>query len=144
MNLTHIEHIGIAVKNLENSISYWEKVLGLKCSAIEIIPEQESRSAFFQVGQTRIELFERTASEYQIGQCIEKNDEGNQYIEFAANYRENPSHVTETIKLLLLDEQSCIDAVEMSFDVFHPKLTYGSLTRLSENKKQIHPIANNN
>ncbi|HNW53997.1 MAG TPA: VOC family protein, partial [Bacteroidales bacterium] len=60
MNLSHIEHIGIAVKSLEDSIPYWEKVFGLKCYAIEEVADQRVKTAFFMVGQTKIELLEST------------------------------------------------------------------------------------
>ena len=63
MNLSHIEHIGIAVKSLEVSIPYWEKVFGLKCYAIEEVVDQRVKTAFFMVGQTKIELLESTDPE---------------------------------------------------------------------------------
>ena len=56
MKPTHIEHIGIAVKNLNDSISYYENVLGLKCYAIEEVKEQKVKTAFFKIGETKIEL----------------------------------------------------------------------------------------
>lgn len=54
MNLTHIEHLGIAVKSLETAIPYYESVLGLKCYAVEEVAEQKVKTAFFKVGQTKI------------------------------------------------------------------------------------------
>ena len=54
MELSHIEHIGIAVKSLEEAIPFWEKQLGLKCYSIEEVPEQKVRTAFFKVGQSKI------------------------------------------------------------------------------------------
>lgn len=72
MNLSHIEHIGIAVKSLENSIPYWEKIFGLKCYSIEEVAEQKVKTAFFKVGQTKIELLESTDPEGPIGKFIEK------------------------------------------------------------------------
>jgi methylmalonyl-CoA/ethylmalonyl-CoA epimerase len=56
MNISHIEHIGIAVKNLEESIKYYEEVLGMKCYNIEEVADQKVRTAFFKVGDTKIEL----------------------------------------------------------------------------------------
>ena len=58
MNISHIEHIGIAVNSLEDAIPYYENVLNLKCYAIEEVADQKVRTAFFQVGQTKIELLE--------------------------------------------------------------------------------------
>ena len=60
MKPTHIEHIGIAVKSLEEAIPFYENVLGLKCYAVEEVKDQKVKTAFFQVGQTKIELLEST------------------------------------------------------------------------------------
>lgn len=58
MNISHIEHVGIAVTSLEEAIPFYEKMLGFKCFAIEEVADQKVRTAFFQVGQTKIELLE--------------------------------------------------------------------------------------
>ena len=56
MKVSHIEHLGIAVNSLEEAIPYWENVLGLKCYAIEEVADQKVKTAFFMLGQTKIEL----------------------------------------------------------------------------------------
>ena len=61
MKVSHIEHLGIAVKNLEEAIPYWENVLGLKCYAIEEVADQKVKTAFFKIGQTKMELLEPTS-----------------------------------------------------------------------------------
>ena len=70
MEVSHIEHLGIAVKSLDEAIPYWENVLGLKCYAIEEVPDQKVRTAFFKLGQTKIELLEPTSEYYIICKCI--------------------------------------------------------------------------
>ena len=60
MNISHIEHIGIAVKSMEEAITYYEDILGLKCYAVEEVADQKVKTAFFMVGQTKIELLEST------------------------------------------------------------------------------------
>ena len=72
MKPSHIEHIGIAVTNLNEAISFYEKVLGLTCYNIEEVPDQKVRTAFFMVGQTKIELLESTDPEGPIGKFIAK------------------------------------------------------------------------
>ena len=72
MKISHIEHIGIAVKNLDESIKYYENVLGFRCYAVEEVKEQKVKTAFFMVGQTKIELLESTDPEGPIGKFIEK------------------------------------------------------------------------
>ena len=83
MKPTHIEHIGIAVKNLDSSIKYYEEVLGLKCYAVEEVRDQKVKTAFFMVGQTKIELLESTEPDGPIGKFIEKKGEGIHHIAFA-------------------------------------------------------------
>ena len=85
MEISHIEHIGIAVKNLEESIKFYETVFGLKCYATEEVIDQKVRTAFFKVGETKIELLESTDSEGAIGKFIEKRGEGIHHLAFAVN-----------------------------------------------------------
>ena len=66
MKVSHIEHLGVAVKSLDEAIPYWENVLGLKCYAIEEVADQKVRTAFFMLGQTKIELLEITDSHFQV------------------------------------------------------------------------------
>ena len=85
MDISHIEHIGIAVKSLDEAIPFWEKQLGLKCYAIEEVKEQKVRTAFFKIGQSKIELLESTDPEGPIGKFIEKKGEGVHHVAFAAD-----------------------------------------------------------
>ena len=83
MKVTHIEHLGIAVANLEESIKYYEEVLGLKCYSIEEVTDQKVKTAFFMVGQTKIELLESTSPDGPIGKFIEKKGQGMHHLAFA-------------------------------------------------------------
>ena len=85
MNISHIEHIGIAVKDLQKSISFYENILGLKCYNIEEIKDQKVRTAFFKSGDTKIELLEPTDPESTIAKFIEKKGEGIHHIAFATD-----------------------------------------------------------
>ena len=77
MKVSHIEHLGIAVNSLEEAIPYWENVLGLKCYAIEEVADQKVKTAFFMLGQTKIELLEPTSPESTIAKYLEtKGAEG--------------------------------------------------------------------
>ena len=70
MSVSHIEHIGIAVQSLEEAIPYYEKLLGTTCYAVEEVADQKVKTAFFKVGQTKIELLESTDPEGPIGRFI--------------------------------------------------------------------------
>lgn len=63
MNISHIEHLGIAVKSLDEAIPYYENILGMKCYSIEEVADQKVKTAFFKVGQTKLELLEPTSDE---------------------------------------------------------------------------------
>jgi methylmalonyl-CoA/ethylmalonyl-CoA epimerase len=133
MDLTHPEHIRIAVKSLESSILYWENVFGLKCSAIEVVPGRKVRIAFFKIAHIKIELIESSDTDGFIGQFIDKDDDGIQNRVFALKNRVYSNLVTETTKLQLIDEQSCKDAIRLYINFLHPELTFDALTELCEN-----------
>ncbi len=136
MNISHIEHIGIAVKNLEESILYWEKIFGLKCYAVEEVKDQKVKTAFFMVGQTKIELLESTDPEGPIGKFIENKGEGIHHMAFAVNDLEKALAETETNGIRLIDKEPRKGAEGLHIGFLHPKSTYGVLTELCEDKNQ--------
>ena len=135
MELTHIEHIGIAVKNMDEAISYYEDILGLKCYAIEEVKDQKVKTAFFKVGQTKIELLEATEPEGPIGKFIEKKGEGVHHIAFAVNKIENALKEAEEKNVSLIDKTPRKGAEGLNIAFLHPKSTMGVLTELCEGKK---------
>ncbi|TVQ15712.1 MAG: methylmalonyl-CoA epimerase [Bacteroidetes bacterium] len=136
MKLTHIEHIGIAVKNLEESISYYEDVLGLKCYAIEEVKDQKVKTAFFMVGETKIELLESTDPEGPIGKFLEKKGEGVHHLAFAVDGIENALEELKTKGVQLVDQAPRKGAEGLDIAFLHPKSTKGVLTELCENKNK--------
>ncbi len=128
MNITHIEHIGIAVNSLEEAIPYYEQVLGLKCYAIEEVADQKVKTAFFMVGQTKIELLESTDPEGPIGKFIEKKGAGVHHLAFAVeNVNEALSEVAAK-GVQLIDKAGRKGAEGMNIGFLHPKSTLGVLT----------------
>ncbi len=93
MKVSHIEHLGVAVKSLDEAIPYWENVLGLKCYAIEEVADQKVRTAFFMLGQTKIELLEPTSEESTIAKYIEKRGEGIHHMALACENIEEHSQM---------------------------------------------------
>ncbi|MDD3629591.1 MAG: methylmalonyl-CoA epimerase [Bacteroidales bacterium] len=134
MDVSHIEHIGIAVKNLDESIEKYEKLFNIKCYAIEEVKDQKVKTAFFKIGQTKIELLEGTDPESAISKFIEKRGEGVQHIAFAVK---NIDDVLEELKnknVQLIDEKPRSGAEGLSIAFLHPKSTGGVLIELCENK----------
>lgn len=136
MKLTHIEHIGIAVNNLEESIAYYENILGLKCYAVEEVKDQKVKTAFFQVGQTKIELLESTDPEGPIGKYIEKRGQGVHHLAFAVEGIENALTEAENKGVLLIDKQPRKGAEGLHIAFLHPKSTFGVLTEFCEDKNK--------
>lgn len=132
MELTHIEHIGIAVKNLDEAIKYYESILGLKCYAIEEVKDQKVKTAFFMIGQTKIELLESTEPDGPIGKFIEKKGEGIHHIAFAASNLKDALSEAETKGIQLIDKEPRKGAEGLNIAFLHPKSTYGVLTELCE------------
>ena len=136
MKPTHIEHIGIAVKSLEEAIPYYEKVLGLKCYAIEEVKDQKVKTAFFMVGQTKIELLEPTSDDSTIAAFIEKRGTGVHHIAFAVNDLEHVLEETAQKEIRLIDQHPRKGAEGLNIAFLHPKSTGGVLTELCEKPQE--------
>ncbi len=132
MNLSHIEHIGIAVKSLEEAIPFWEKQLGLKCYAIEEVKEQKVRTAFFRIGQSKIELLESTDPEGPIGKFIEKKGEGVHHLAIAAEGLQSNLDELAGNGVQLIDKAPRKGAEGLDIAFLHPKSTHGVLLELCE------------
>ena len=135
MNPTHIEHIGIAVADLKASIELFEKVLGQKCYNIEEVTDQKVKTAFFKVGETKIELLQSTDPEGPIGKFIEKKGEGIHHIAFAVRGIENRLKQVSETGIRLIDTQPRKGAEGLDIAFLHPKSTNGVLIELCEDKK---------
>lgn len=130
MKISHIEHLGIAVKNLEEAIPYYEEVLGMKCYNIEEVADQKVKTAFFKVGQTKIELLEPTCPESTIAGFIEKRGEGVHHIAFAVEDVAEALAEAEEKEIRLIDKAPRKGAEGLNIAFLHPKSTKGVLTEL--------------
>ena len=83
MDLSHIEHLGIAVKSIQEALPFFEETLGLKCYNIEEVADQKVRTAFLKIGETKLELLEPTSEDSPIAKFLEKRGEGIHHIAFA-------------------------------------------------------------
>ncbi len=132
MKPQHIEHIGIAVKNLQASIKFYEEVLGLACYKIEEVEDQQVKTAFFKVGDTKIELLESTSPEGPIAKHIEKRGEGIHHIAYAVDNLPAALQEAESKGIQLIDREPRKGAEGLRIAFLHPKSTHGVLTELCE------------
>ena len=134
METTHIENIAIAVKSLKESIPFYENSLGLKCYAIEEVKDQKVKTAFFKVGQTKIELLEATDPNSPVGKFIEKKGEGLHHMAFAVKNIENALEEVDSKGIRLIDKKPRKGAEGLDIAFLHPKSTFGVLTEFCEKK----------
>jgi methylmalonyl-CoA/ethylmalonyl-CoA epimerase len=125
---TKIDHLGIAVRSLEESIPLWEKLLGTKVEGIEEVAEQKVRTAFFKVGESHFELLEPTSPESAIAKFIEKNGEGIQHVALAVADSGQALSEAKEKGFRLIDEKPRKGAGAKDIGFLHPKSTGGVLT----------------
>ena len=132
MDISHIEHIGIAVRKIDDHLPYYENVLGLKCYNIEEVADQKVKTAFFKVGQTKIELLEPTSEESTIAKFIEKRGEGVHHIAFAVPDVAQSLAEVEAKNVQLIDKAPRKGAEGLQIAFLHPKSTGSVLTELCQ------------
>lgn len=134
MKPTHIEHIGIAVSNLEESIKYYQEVLGLECYAVEEVTDQKVKTAFFMVGQTKIELLEATADDSPVAKFVDKKGPGIHHLAFAMDDVATALNDAEAKGVRLIDKEPRGGAEGLRIGFLHPKSTGGVLTEFCGKK----------
>ncbi|MDD2313914.1 MAG: methylmalonyl-CoA epimerase [Proteiniphilum sp.] len=132
MEITHIEHIGIAVKSIEEQLPYYEGILGLKCYNVETVEDQKVKTAFFKIGSTKIELLEPTSEESTIAKFIEKKGEGVHHIAYATKNVNEALKEAEEKGVRLIDKEARGGAEGLRIAFLHPKSTGSVLTELCE------------
>jgi len=132
MNPSHIEHIGIAVNSLDEAIPLYEKLLGVTCYNIEEVTDQKVKTAFFRVGQTKIELLESTDPDGPIGKFIEKKGEGIHHIALAVSELDKKLEELDKMDIQLIDKTSREGAEGLKIAFLHPKSTHGVLVELCQ------------
>lgn len=134
MKISHIEHLGIAVKSIDEALPYYENVLGLKCYNIETVEDQKVRTAFLKVGDTKIELLEPTSPESTIAKYLENKGPGIHHIAFAVEDGvANALAECEEKGIRVIDKAPRKGAEGLNIAFLHPKSTQGVLTELCEN-----------
>jgi len=131
--IKHISHIGIAVKDLDEGIAFYQK-LGLQLEGTEEVPSQMVKVAFFPVGDTRIELLAPTSEDSPIAKFIEKKGEGIQHLAFAVDDLPQALQDTESDGIRLIDKEPRPGAHGADIAFLHPKSTGGVLIELCKEK----------
>ena len=126
-----IDHVGIAVKNLEEAIKVWEG-LGLKVDEVEEVPDQKVRTAIIHIGESRIELLEPTAEDSPIAKFIAKRGEGIHHIALGVDNIEEHLEELKEKGYRLIDEKPRIGAGGAKIAFVHPKAVTGVLLELCE------------
>ena len=124
-----IDHLGIAVQSLDETVKYYEEALGLKCEHREEVESQKVRVAFFSVGDTHIELLEPTSPESPIAKYLEKNPNGGiHHVAYATNDILGQLATAKAAGVRLLHETPVPGAHGKQVAFLHPKSTFGVLT----------------
>lgn len=127
-----IDHLGIAVKSIEEALKIYMDILGLKVTGEEVVEEQKVRTAFIPVGESKIELLESTAPDGPIAKHIEKRGEGIQHIAFKVDNIEKALKSLKQKGVRLIDEKPRFGAGGAKIAFIHPKDTKGVLIELCE------------
>lgn len=127
-----VDHIGIAVKNLEETLKFYEEVLGIKSVGTEIVEEQKVKVAFLPIEDTEIELLESTEEDGPIAKFIEKRGEGIQHIAYKVDNIEKAIEELKAKGVRMIDERPRYGAGGARIAFLHPKSTFGVLIELCE------------
>ncbi|MGB9678925.1 MAG: methylmalonyl-CoA epimerase [Thermoanaerobacteraceae bacterium] len=130
--ISKIDHIGIAVKSIEEAAKFYEDVMGLKIKDIEIVEEQKVKTAFIPIGEGEFELLESTSEDGPIAKFIEKKGEGIQHIALRVENIEQKLKDLKAKGIKLIDEVPRYGAGGAKIAFIHPKSTNGILLELCE------------
>jgi methylmalonyl-CoA epimerase len=132
MNTTVIDHIGIAVRSIDESLGFWETTLGIKCTGRETVEDQKVTTAFLPIRDTEVELLEPTSDDSTIAKYIEKRGEGIHHIAIRVDDLESCLAELRANGVRLIDETPRAGAGGAMIAFVHPKATGGILLELSQ------------
>ena len=132
MEILKIDHLGIAVKSIDEGKNFWTDILGLKFQGTEEVAPQKVKTAFFPVGESEVELLESTAPDGPVAKYIEKKGEGIQHVAFRVKDIEAALEELKAKGVKLIDEKPRMGAGGAKIAFLHPKSTNGVLVELCE------------
>ena len=130
--LKKIDHIGIAVKDIDETAKFYKEMLGMEFHGIEEVADQKVKVAFFAIGETHIELVCPTSPDSAVAKHLEKKGEGIHHICYATDDIEAELARLKEQGARLVDEQPRIGAHGAKIAFIHPKTSKGVLTELSQ------------
>ncbi len=132
MKPTVVDHIGIAVKSIDEALAFWQDSLGIQCTGVEEVEEQKVKTAFLPVGDTEVELLEPTSDESPVAKFMEKRGEGIHHLAIRVENLEAALAELKEKGIRLIDEKPRYGAGGAKIAFVHPKSTGGVLLELSE------------
>lgn len=132
MKVLKIDHLGIAVKSIDEGKNFWTDVLGLEFAGSETVAEQKVNTGFFPVGESEVELLESTAPDGPIAKYLEKKGEGIQHVAFRVENIEKALEELKNKGIRLIDEKPRKGAGGAKIAFLHPRSTQGVLVELCE------------
>lgn len=132
MKVLKIDHLGIAVKSIDEGKKFWADILGLEFEGLETVESQKVTTAFFPVGESEVELLESTAPDGPIAKYLEKKGEGIQHIAFRVENIEEALTELKEKGVKLIDEKPRRGAGGAKIAFLHPKATRGVLVELCQ------------
>ncbi len=132
--LKKIDHIGIAVKSLDEAIDFYEKSFGLKCEGIEEVASQKVKTAFFAIGDVHLELLEPTSPDSPIAKFLESKGPGVHHIAYATDDVQEQLNQASSAGCKLINESPVEGAGGKQVAFLHPKSTFGVLSEFCSKK----------
>ena len=128
--LKKIDHLGIAVRSIEEASKFFEDVLGLSCEGTEVVESQKIKTSFYSIGETHIELLEATSADSPVAKFLEKNGEGLHHVAYQTDDIEGQLNLAREAGCKLINETPVKGAGGKNIAFLHPKSTLGVLTEL--------------
>lgn len=132
MKTTVVDHIGVAVKSIDEALKFWEGTLGIKCHGVEEVADQKVKTAFLPLNETEVELLEATSPESPVAKFIEAKGEGIHHLAIRVENLEAALAELKEKGVRLIDENPRMGAGGAKIAFLHPKATGGILLELSE------------
>lgn len=129
-----IEHIGIAIENMDEAISTYENLLNTKCYKIEEVASENVKTAFFKIGESKIELLEATDPESPIAKYIAKRGKGMHHIAFDVEDIESEIKRLQELGFELIQKSPKNGADNKRIAFLHPKSSEGTLVELCQER----------